>query len=142
MALDKRCAIAAGQLSCDFGDWAPGYREKLQIEVIAEQAFLDSGVNIRNSEPVMRGDASSDLFSLDFTFENFRAVFDSSEFLEVLWVTTFYTVVGTVGALVVGMMAALILNKSFQGQGILRGLFLFPLCGSGDCRGLHLGDTA
>ena len=126
VALDKRCVIATGQLRCDFGDWAPGYREKLQIEVIAEQAFLDSGVNIRNSEPVMRGDASSDLFSLDFTFENFRAVFDSSEFLEVLWVTIFYTVVGTVGALVVGMMAALILNKSFQGQGILRGLFLFP----------------
>ncbi|TLP49341.1 sugar ABC transporter permease [Cohaesibacter sp. CAU 1516] len=124
--LDERCAIAAGRLSCNFGDWKPGYREKLQIEVIAEQAFLDSGINIRDSVPVMEGDASSDLFSLEFTFENFRAVFDSSEFVEVLWVTTFYTVVGTVGALIVGMMAALILNKSFQGQGILRGLFLFP----------------
>ena len=40
--------------------------------------------------------------------------------------TFFYTVFGTVGALLVGLFAALLLNKSFRGQGILRGLFLFP----------------
>ena len=124
--LDERCLIASKQISCDFGDWTPGFREKFQIKVIAEQAFLDSGVNIRKTLPVMEGEATSDLFSLEFTLDNFIAVFDSSEFVEVLWVTSFYTIVGTIGALVVGMMAALILNKSFRGQGILRGLFLFP----------------
>lgn len=126
LELDPRCLIDQGQLACDLGDWTPGYREKLQIKVIVEQAFLDSGINIRKTEPVMEGEASSELFSLSFTWDNFRAVFDSSEFAEVLWVTSFYTVVGTIGALIVGMMAALILNKSFTGQGILRGLFLFP----------------
>ena len=30
------------------------------------------------------------------------------------------------GALIVGLFAALLLNKSFRGQGILRGLYLFP----------------
>jgi len=44
----------------------------------------------------------------------------------VLWATVFYTVVGTIGALVVGLFAALLLNKRFRGQGILRGLYLFP----------------
>jgi multiple sugar transport system permease protein len=44
----------------------------------------------------------------------------------VLWATLFYTVFGTVGALVVGLFAAQLLNRSFRGQGILRGLFLFP----------------
>ena len=43
-----------------------------------------------------------------------------------LWATSFYTVVGTIGALVVGLMAALILNKDVRGQGFFRGLFLFP----------------
>jgi multiple sugar transport system permease protein len=124
--LDTRCAIASGMLSCNLGDWEPGYNERLRIDVVAGQGFVDSGINIRDSEPVMHGEASSELFSLSFTWDNFRSVFDSGEFLEVLWVTLFYTIVGTIGALVVGMLAALMLNKSFTGQGILRGLFLFP----------------
>ena len=43
-----------------------------------------------------------------------------------LWVTLFYTVFGTIGALVMGLFAALLLNKSFRGQGFIRGLYLFP----------------
>jgi multiple sugar transport system permease protein len=41
-------------------------------------------------------------------------------------VTLFYTVFGTIGALLVGLFAAMLLNRSFRGQGVLRGLFLFP----------------
>lgn len=126
VSLDERCTLAAGRLACDLGDWEPGHRERLRIEAVAQEAFVKNGVNIRDTEPVMQGEASSDLFNLTFTWDNFRAVFDSGEFLEVLWVTLFYTVVGTIGALVVGMLAALMLNKSFTGQGVLRGLFLFP----------------
>ena len=37
-----------------------------------------------------------------------------------------HTIFGTLGALFVGLLAALILNKEFKGQGIMRGLFLFP----------------
>ena len=43
-----------------------------------------------------------------------------------LYATMFYTIVGTVGALVVGLFAALLLNKEFRGKGIVRGLYLFP----------------
>nr|WP_321460655.1 sugar ABC transporter permease [uncultured Cohaesibacter sp.] len=126
VALDPRCEIAAGRLFCQLGDWEAGYRDNLRIDVIAQESFVGADVNIRDTEPEMKGEASSDLFNLTFTWDNFRAVFDSGEFLEVLWVTLFYTIVGTIGALVVGMLAALMLNKSFSGQGILRGLFLFP----------------
>ena len=126
VALDERCQIVGKQLACDLGNWEAGHRERLRIDVVADQTFINSEVNIRDTEPDMRGDASSDLFNLTFTWDNFLSVFNSGEFLDVLWVTIFYTVVGTIGALVVGMLAALMLNKSFTGQGILRGLFLFP----------------
>ncbi len=124
--LDPRCTLNGQDFFCALGDWEPGHRERLQITAVVDQVFLDGDVNVRDTEPVMEGDATSDLLSFSFTWDNFRAVFDSSEFLDVLWVTSFYTIVGTIGALVVGMMAALILNHSFTGQGILRGLFLFP----------------
>nr|WP_319514023.1 sugar ABC transporter permease [uncultured Cohaesibacter sp.] len=126
VSLDERCTLTAGQLSCNLGDWEAGHRERLLIEAVAQEVFINSDVNVRDTEPIMTGNASSDLFNLTFTWDNFRSVFDSGEFLEVLWVTLFYTVVGTIGALVVGMLAALMLNKSFTGQGVLRGLFLFP----------------
>lgn len=43
-----------------------------------------------------------------------------------MYATTFYTVVGTLGAIGVGLLAALMLNQAFTGQGILRGFLLFP----------------
>jgi ABC-type sugar transport system permease subunit len=72
------------------------------------------------------GDADNILTNLEFTWENFREVFDAREFWTVIWATLFYTVFGTFGALIVGLFAALLLNKSFRGQGVLRGLYLFP----------------
>ena len=66
------------------------------------------------------------LTSFSFTAANFARVFDGAEFWHVLGVTMFYTVFGTLGALVMGLFAALLLDNSFRGQGILRGLYLFP----------------
>ncbi|MEM7024087.1 MAG: sugar ABC transporter permease, partial [Pseudomonadota bacterium] len=57
---------------------------------------------------------------------NFRKVFSGAEFWTVLRVTFYYTVFGTIGALVLGLFAALLLNTAFRGRGFLRGLFLFP----------------
>jgi multiple sugar transport system permease protein len=75
---------------------------------------------------VVTGEADNILTNLEFTWENFREVFDAREFWTVIWATLFYTVVGTCGALIVGLFAAMLLNKSFRGQGVLRGLYLFP----------------
>jgi multiple sugar transport system permease protein len=76
--------------------------------------------------PLSPGDADNILTNLEFTWENFREVFDAREFWTVIWATLFYTIFGTCGALIVGLFAALLLNKSFRGQGVLRGLYLFP----------------
>ena len=125
-ALDERCTLDGRNLDCDLGDWEGGQRERLMIPVTVEQAYLDNGLRPQDSAVIIRGKSSNVLTNATFTFENFARVFDGDEFWEVLWVTLFYTVFGTIGALLFGLFAALLLNKSFRGQGILRGLYLFP----------------
>ncbi|WP_298917061.1 sugar ABC transporter permease [uncultured Roseobacter sp.] len=124
--LDPRCTLEGRDLSCDLGDWEPGYRENLMIPVTIEQAYLDNGEGPKDSPAIPQGKASNVLTNATFTLDNFARVFDGDEFWSVLWVTLFYTVFGTIGALLFGLFAALLLNKSFKGQGILRGLYLFP----------------
>ena len=124
--LDPRCDIAGRALLCDLGDWQPGARETITIPVIVEQAYLDNGLRPQDSPAVTTGVASNILTNSTFTVANFQRIFSGDEFFDVLWVTLLYTVFGTIGALVVGLFAALLLNKTFRGRGILRGLYLFP----------------
>lgn len=120
------CSLDGQTLSCQFGDIEGGFNERLRIP-IDPVADKDSVKNlIASSSPVVSGTGNNVLTNTEFTGENFTAIFDSSEFMDVLWATLFYTVVGTIGALVVGLFAAMLLNKSFKGQGVLRGLYLFP----------------
>lgn len=125
-SLDDRCTLDGRALSCDLGDWEPGYRETLTIPVVVGQAYLDNGIRPQDSPAATTGRSSNVLTNTTFTLDNFARIFNGKEFFEVLWVTLFYTVFGTIGALLVGLFAALLLNKSFRGQGILRGLYLFP----------------
>lgn len=126
LKLDERCTLNAQQFTCSFGNWEAGYREKLRLPVKINQKFITDKVNVRSTKAQITGQGQSALLSNEFTFDNFRKVFDGNEFWEVMGVTLFYTIFGTVGALLVGLLAALILNKKFRGQGVLRGLFLFP----------------
>ena len=125
-ALDPRCTLDGRALTCELGDWEGGFRENLMIPVTIEQAYLDNGERPQDSVATVSGRSSNVLTNTTFTWDNFRKVFDGDEFWGVLGVTMFYTVFGTVGALVFGLFAAMLLNKSFKGQGILRGLYLFP----------------
>ena len=124
--LDERCTLENRDLFCDLGDWEPGNRETLTIPVTVEQSYLDNALRPQDSPAEKTGQSSNILTNSTFTLENFARIFNGDEFFEVLWVTIFYTVFGTIGALLVGLFAALLLNKSFRGQGILRGLYLFP----------------
>ncbi len=126
LQLDQRCTLEGRNLFCDFGDLEPGYRERIKIPFSANQAFIDADPNPRDSVAQLTGSSNSVLFDATFTLDNFIKIFDGREFWKVIGVTVFYAVFGTIGALVVGLFAALLLNKSFRGQGILRGLFLFP----------------
>lgn len=124
--MDPRCTLDGTALFCDFGDWEGGFRESLGIPVIVEQSYFDNGAEVDETPVAITGEAGSVLTSGTFTLENFAEIFDGGEFWGVLGVTLFYTVFGTVGALVTGLFAAMLLNDSFRGQGILRGLYLFP----------------
>jgi multiple sugar transport system permease protein len=124
-ALPEPCTLDGGMLACDFGDVPGGWRERVEIPAIATDAF-DPGADVSDTAPVTTATASSVLTDTTFTLENFARVFDGEEFWGVMGVTIFYTVFGTIGAIVMGLFAALLLDKSFRGQGILRGLYLFP----------------
>lgn len=124
-ALPEQCRLDETILICTFGALEGGYSERLKIPVsTGDQDAAESLVE--GSEPLISGSSDNILTNSVFTLENFIKIFDGKQFLEVMWVTLFYTIFGTIGALVVGLFAALLLNKSFRGQGILRGLYLFP----------------
>ncbi len=126
LEIPASCALTGRALNCDFGDMVGGFSERLKISVVLNTDVKSAKLAIKNSAPLVMGSGDNILTNTEFRLDNFRRIFDSSEFLEVLWATVFYTVVGTIGALVVGLFAALLLNKDFKGKGILRGLYLFP----------------
>jgi len=120
------CSLTGKTLNCDFGTMEAGFSERLRIPVVINTDKDTAESVVEGSTPVVVGKGDSVLTNAEFTLDNFKRIFDSKEFGSVLWATVFYTVVGTIGALVVGLFAALLLNRSFKGQGILRGLYLFP----------------
>ncbi|MEM9522611.1 MAG: sugar ABC transporter permease [Pseudomonadota bacterium] len=126
VSVDERCTLDGLALSCRLGDFEGGQRENVEIKVTVSQAFLDADPDLDATPAVGKGRGENVLTNAELTLENFARVFDGREFWGVLYATLFYTIVGTIGALVVGLFAALLLNKEFRGKGIVRGLYLFP----------------
>ncbi|WP_413720795.1 carbohydrate ABC transporter permease [Silicimonas sp. MF1-12-2] len=123
---DERCVFAGQAFSCDLGDLEGGGRGEVEIFVAVAGDKEAAEAAAEASEPAVTGKGRNILTNFEFSLENFARIFDGREFWGVLGVTVFYTVFGTVGALVFGLFAAMLLNKEFRGQGILRGLYLFP----------------
>ena len=113
-------------LVCDLGKLDPKARGRIEIEIQANSLFPNLKKVLLNSVPVTKFETYNVLTSLDFTLKNFKKVFSATEFWDVLKVSFYYTVFGTAGALLFGVFAALILQKSFPGRPIVRGLMLFP----------------
>jgi multiple sugar transport system permease protein len=126
LSIDERCALEGTALSCDLGDYEAGKREDVIVRVAATQAFLDAPTNVKDTESVFEFVPENVLLNDDFTLDNFRKVFDASDFWPVLWASLYYTIAGTVGALVMGLFAAQLMNLAFKGRSFLRGLFLSP----------------
>ncbi|MBT8418585.1 MAG: sugar ABC transporter permease, partial [Silicimonas sp.] len=108
------------------GDLDGGARDEIEIflRLTGDEAAVEQAAE--SSEPEVTGSGNNILTNFDFTLENFAKIFDGREFWGVMGVTLFYTVFGTIGALLFGLFAAMLLNKEFKGQGVLRGLYLFP----------------
>ena len=126
ITVDKRCSLKERNLNCSLGEFGGGQRETLEISVIAKREFFDKRIKLTDSVVKVTGRGENVLTNSEFTLKNFAYIFDSSEFWTVIYATLFYTVFGTIGALVVGLFAALLLNIDFRGKGLIRGLYLFP----------------
>ncbi|SES28127.1 carbohydrate ABC transporter membrane protein 1, CUT1 family [Tranquillimonas rosea] len=125
---DSRCEINGTAIFCDLGDLDGGGRDEVELFVALDgDADPDAlGDMAEASTPQISGSADNILTNAEFTTANFARIFDGGEFWRVLGVTLFYAFFGTVGALAIGLFAAMLLNRSFRGQGVLRGLYLFP----------------
>ena len=90
------------------------------------QTYLDNGIRARSSKPEFTYTTTNILTNFEFSLVNFQKIFSAPEFWQVLRVSLYYTIFGTAGALILGLFAAQILNTTFKGRAVLRGLFLFP----------------
>ncbi len=67
-----------------------------------------------------------DVFGGEYTLRNFDLLFSSSQFLDVIKTTLLFSVLGTTGAIGLGLLAALVVRSSFRGRGLVRGVMLLP----------------
>ncbi|MFQ6034087.1 MAG: carbohydrate ABC transporter permease, partial [Candidatus Bipolaricaulia bacterium] len=78
-------------------------------------------------KPVSLGDLRGAQFlQLDLTLANFQRVFTDPEFGTVLLITLVYTVGGSLLSILLGLIAALLVQGEFPGRSLLRGLFISP----------------
>jgi multiple sugar transport system permease protein len=61
-----------------------------------------------------------------YTFNNYSHVLGSSAFLTPLRTTLEYSVFGTMGSILLGLVAALAVRSKFRGRGLVRGVILLP----------------
>jgi multiple sugar transport system permease protein len=91
-----------------------------------EAFFVDGSYPRRPTDPAASGTAPNVLTNLVFTLKNLRPVVQARDFWPALWVTVVYTLFSTLGAIILGLFAVELMNRSFTGRGIMRGLLLFP----------------
>jgi len=70
--------------------------------------------------------ATTGLLGTDFTLDNFRTVVAESGFVGSLATTLAYSVLGTVSAIGVGLVAALAVRRAFRGRTLVRAAMLLP----------------
>jgi multiple sugar transport system permease protein len=67
-----------------------------------------------------------DVLGGEYTFRNYDLLLSSSDFFATARTTLYYSVFGTLGAIVLGLIAALLVRNSFPGRGLVRGVLLLP----------------
>ena len=120
------CSVNNNLLSCYFEEWKPKYNEKIIFKFKANDNFEIDNFNPKESKPRGVADADNILTNLKFSLKNFQKILQKNETIENIKVTFLYSFFATIGALLLGISAALLLEKNFLGKGFFRGLFLFP----------------
>lgn len=125
-ALSPECQVVGAVLSCNVDHLAPRKKIKLTQTFVTSEVFYDEKVKLSKLDYQLSGDSDNVLTSFNFSTENFKKVVGRDDFSEILWISFIYTIFGTGGALALGLLAALLLNTSFKGRAVMRGLLLFP----------------
>ena len=120
------CKLKLKELTCNLNNVSSRSSGKIILKVYKNDQWQKELDNPKKTKPLVTFSSNNVLTSFEFNIENFKKVFSASEFFEVLKVSFYYTIFGTAGALLVGLLAAQILQKSFRGRSIVRGLLLFP----------------
>ncbi len=127
--LDKRCEFKFQKIKCSFGTWKAGYRENFEILIKeVNNKNIDTN-NIKKIKPTLSGKSDNILLTTDFTLKNFKKVFFNNNFLELLMTTFYFTFFGTLGAILLGIFAAQLVNQKFYGRSFMRSILLFPYVG-------------
>lgn len=112
-------------LTARYDRWAPGHTNTVEIPFTIATAARDT--TQWEEQPLrVSADADNILSNFQFTLNNFRTVIQSADFISLLLTTIVYTCGGASGAILLGLCAALIVNKDFFARGMLRALLLFP----------------
>ena len=120
------CRVNLKELICDLDNVFSKSSGKIILKIHKNEQWEKSLDNLKKTKPLVSFTSKNILTSFDFSTENFKKIFSATEFFEVLKVSFYYTIFGTAGALLVGLFAAQILQKSFKGRSLVRGLLLFP----------------
>src|SRR5688500_6441994 len=67
-----------------------------------------------------------DLLGGEYTLRNYDLLLSGSDFFVAARTTLYYSVFGTLGAIVLGLVAALLVRRSFRGRSLVRGVLLLP----------------
>ena len=126
--LDPNCQLDAEKMTllCELGKVEAKGRGRIYLEIEATTDYKKNNGDFLSSKPIAMFNAYNVMTSFDFTLANFKKIFFINEFWEVLKVSFCYTMFGTAGALVFGLFAAQVLQKTFPGRPLIRGLILFP----------------
>ena len=120
------CKVNLKELICDLNNVSSKSSGKIILKIHKNDQWQKNLDNLKKTKPLVSFRSKNVLTSFEFSTENFKKVFSATEFFEVLKVSFYYTIFGTAGALLVGLFAAQILQKSFKGRSLVRGLLLFP----------------
>jgi multiple sugar transport system permease protein len=67
-----------------------------------------------------------DLIGGEYTLRNYDLLLSGSDFFVTVRTTLYYSVFGTLGAILLGLAAALLVRGAFRGRALVRGVFLLP----------------
>ena len=80
---------------------------------------------VKSNKPNLNGKSNNILLSTDFTLKNFKSIFLNNNFFELLMTTFYFTFFGTLGAILLGIFAAQLVNQKFYGRTFMRIILLF-----------------